>query len=149
VKIGIDMDDTICKGPDDTVPEAMSDEWNTRIENAIIIEGSIDSIKKLIDLNHQIFFVSSRYTNDRKTTEAWLEKSGITTGYTLCLRLPDLYGPQFKRIMIGALGLDVYIDDKPRLIDIAKDLVFYPILFKDWNQTMNEIDCIRLMRKRK
>jgi hypothetical protein len=148
MKIGIDIDDTICCGPDDKVPEAMSDEWNSRIENANTINGAIESIKKLIDANHKIFFISSRYTADRELTDKWLEKFDIKD-YTLCLRLPELYGPQFKRTVIGSLGLDVYIDDKPRLIDITKDLVYYPILFKNWDQTMNEIDCVKLMRKRK
>ena len=148
MKIGIDIDDTICCGPDDKVPEAMSDEWNSRIEHANTITGAVESIKKLIDAGHKIFFISSRYTADRELTDKWFEQFDIKD-YTLCLRLPELYGPQFKRTIIGSLGLDVYIDDKPRLIDIAKDLVYYPILFKDWNQVMNDIDCVKFMRKRK
>lgn len=148
MKIGIDIDDTICCGPDNTVPEAMSDEWNYRIEHANTITGAIESIKKLIDAGHKIFFISSRYTADRELTDKWLERFDIKD-YTLCLRLPELYGPQFKRTVIGSLGLDIYIDDKPRLIDISNDLVNWTILFKSWDQVMDEIACISVMRKRK
>jgi len=149
MKIGIDIDDTICRGLDNTIPEAMSKEWNYRIENAIAITNSIESIKELIASDHMIYFISSRYTADRKLTVKWLESMGIYEDeYTLCLRLPETYGPTFKRILIGALGLDIYIDDKPRLIEIADSLCIRSILFVNWNDTMDKIKdymrrCIR------
>jgi len=131
MKIGIDIDATICTDCDENTPEALSDEWKSSIKNSNAIPYAVNIINSLIDQGHEIFFISSRYSSDRDVTEQWMKKHRIGK-HVLCLRLPELYGPQFKRILIGSLGLDVYIDDKPRLIEIAKELVRYPILFDNW-----------------
>jgi hypothetical protein len=140
MKIGIDIDDTVCRGLSDTVPEAMSKEWDYRILHADAISNSIQSIKDLISSEHKIYFISSRYASDRPLTVKWFKKFGIDENdYTLCLRLPETYGPTFKRMLIGALGLDIYIDDKPRLVEIANSLNIDSILFTNWIDVMESI----------
>jgi uncharacterized HAD superfamily protein len=141
MRIGIDIDDTICRGRGKETPEALSEEWSESIVNATPIDGASEAIWSLINDDHKIYFISSRFVQDRSITEQWIHKNlGLIGSYTLCLRLPDLYGPNFKRTMIGCLGIDVYIDDMPRLIEIAKDLGVHGILFTDWKDVINKIE---------
>lgn len=145
MKIGVDIDDTICRGRGKETPEALSEEWSESIVNATPIDGAREAIRSLINDGHRIYFISSRYVQDRGITERWIHLNLGLRGneFNLCLRLPDLYGPSFKRTMISSLGIDVYIDDMPRLIVIASDHGAHGILFTNWKNVMEEIERLK------
>ncbi|MFS0674824.1 5' nucleotidase, NT5C type [Ornithinibacillus sp. 179-J 7C1 HS] len=140
-------------------PFGLSDEegsnmWNSSLEDIYYTDcppykGAVEVLNKLVQLGHEIFYITARPKNHGERTKDWMKKQGFPV-------IDDhfFYGMQDheKIHIIKDLQLNYYVDDKPDILDTLtnepielylrdqpynQDVTFNRIL--DWEEFMEKI----------
>ncbi|UDL16800.1 phosphatase [Arthrobacter phage Atuin] len=133
MKIGIDIGNVIIGGDhEDTT--FFTDDFLKTPE----VEDAISSIRDLRKAGHEIFLISKCSATVESKTMQWLKF------YDFWLRTGLKEFPYFvrhrmdKAPLARALELDLFIDDRDDII-VSMHRLRYAILFKSWEETMQEI----------
>ncbi|MFJ7733859.1 hypothetical protein ACIQXF_18530 [Lysinibacillus sp. NPDC097231] len=111
--------------------------WNSSLEeiyftNCPSFEGALEMLQTLVQQGHEIYYITSRPKQYCQQTKVWMEAQGfpITEGHFFCgMRDAE------KVAIIKELTLDVYVDDKPAVLETLHDITTKVILK---NQSYNQ-----------
>ncbi|MEK3730504.1 MULTISPECIES: 5' nucleotidase, NT5C type [unclassified Lysinibacillus] len=114
--------------------------WNSTMEEIYFtdcpsFEGAIKTLQALAAQGHDIYYITSRPKQYCAQTRAWMEAQGfpITDGHFFC-GMQDAE----KVNIIKELALDVYVDDKPTVLETLHDVTTKVILKnQSYNQHVN------------
>lgn len=123
-------------------PFGLSDEegsvmWNSSLEDIYftecpIFEGALETLLALQQAGHDIYYITSRPKQYSEKTREWMIAQGfpVKEGHFFC-GMQD----HEKVATIKALELDVYVDDKPAVLETLQDVETKVILK---NQSYNQ-----------
>lgn len=121
-------------GLTDTEGAAM---WNRSLEDIYFtdcpsFEGALETLQALAQQGHEIYYITSRPKQYCKQTREWMRAQGfpVTEGHFFC-GMQDTE----KVAIIKELALDVYVDDKPAVLETLQDVKTKVILK---NQSYNK-----------
>lgn len=82
-------------------------------------EGALETLHTLAQQGHDIYYITSRPKQYCEQTQAWMKAQGfpITEGHFFC-GMQDTE----KVAIIKELALDVYVDDKPAVLETLQDV---------------------------
>ncbi|MGE7985598.1 5' nucleotidase, NT5C type [Lysinibacillus fusiformis] len=111
--------------------------WNSSLEeiyftNCPSFEGSLKMLQALAEHGHDIYYITSRPKQFCAQTKEWMEVQGfpIKEGHFFC-GMQDAE----KVAIIKELALDVYVDDKPAVLETLHNIQTKVILK---NQSYNQ-----------
>ncbi|MEQ6354923.1 hypothetical protein ABNX05_09885 [Lysinibacillus sp. M3] len=111
--------------------------WNNSLEEIYFTDcpsfgGALETLQALAQQGHDIYYITSRPKQYCEQTRAWMEAQGfpITEGHFFC-GMQDIE----KVAIIKELALDVYVDDKPAVLETLQDVKTKVILK---NQSYNQ-----------
>lgn len=111
--------------------------WNNSLEdiyftNCPIFEGALETLRALWEMGHEIYYITSRPKQYCEKTRGWMVAQGfpVEEGHFFC-GMQD----HEKVATILALELDVYVDDKPAVLETLQD-VKTKVMLK--NQSYNQ-----------
>ncbi|MCL1698830.1 HAD family acid phosphatase [Lysinibacillus sp. Bpr_S20] len=87
--------------------------------NCPAFEGALEVLHTLAQQGHDIYYITSRPKQYCEQTQAWMKAQGfpITAGHFFC-GMQDTE----KVAIIKELALDVYVDDKPAVLETLQDV---------------------------
>lgn len=134
MKIGIDIGRVIIGGGSEDTSFFKDDFLSTpEIENAW------GSVSDLVRMENEVHFVSKCGPIIEERSIRWLENhyyfNRVPQHRVHFVRKRNLKAP-----MALALELDIFIDDREDIISSMKGIVYLPILFKSWGETMEQIE---------
>ncbi|KGR81205.1 MULTISPECIES: 5' nucleotidase, NT5C type [Lysinibacillus] len=114
--------------------------WNSVLEEIYFtdcpsFEGALKTLQTLAEQGHDIYYITSRPKQYCAQTKAWMEAQGfpITDGHFFC-GMQDAE----KVAIIKELALDIYVDDKPAVLETLHDVTTKVILKnQSYNQHVN------------
>ncbi|KOS69245.1 nucleotidase [Lysinibacillus contaminans] len=111
--------------------------WNSSLEDIYftdcpIFEGALETLQALQQEGHDIYYITSRPKQYCEKTREWMIAQGfpVTEGHFFC-GMQD----HEKVATIKSLALDVYVDDKPAVLETLQDVETEVILK---NQSYNQ-----------
>lgn len=111
--------------------------WNNSLEdiyftNCPIFEGALETLRALQQEGHDIYYITSRPKQYCEKTREWMIAQGfpVEQGHFFC-GMQD----HEKVATIQALALDVYVDDKPAVLETLQNVETKVILK---NQSYNQ-----------
>ncbi|WP_431811277.1 5' nucleotidase, NT5C type [Lysinibacillus sp. FW12] len=111
--------------------------WNSTLEeiyftNCPPFKDALETLQALAESGHEIYYITSRPKQYCAQTKAWMEEQGfpITEGRFFC-GMQDTE----KVAIIKELALDIYVDDKPAVLETLND-VRTKVMLK--NQSYNQ-----------
>ena len=111
--------------------------WNRSLEdiyftNCPIFEGALETLVALQQEGHEIYYITSRPEQYCEQTRGWMIAQGfpVAEGHFFCGMQDDE-----KVATIQALALDVYVDDKPAVLETLQGIDTKVILK---NQSYNQ-----------
>ncbi len=111
--------------------------WNNSLEeiyftNCPIFKGALETLQALNQQGHDIYYITSRPKQYCAQSQQWMKAQGfpIKEGHFFC-GMQDTE----KVAIIKKLALDVYVDDKPAVLETLQDVETKVILK---NQSYNE-----------
>ncbi|MGE7941887.1 5' nucleotidase, NT5C type [Lysinibacillus xylanilyticus] len=121
-------------GLTDTEGAAM---WNRSLEDIYFtdcpsFEGALETLQALAQQGHEIYYITSRPKQHCEQTREWMRAQGfpVSEGHFFC-GMQDTE----KVAIIKELALDVYVDDKPAVLETLQDVKTKVILK---NQSYNK-----------
>ncbi|WP_155590441.1 5' nucleotidase, NT5C type [Lysinibacillus cavernae] len=114
--------------------------WNSSLEEIYFTDcpsfaGALETLQALTEQGHDIYYITSRPKQYCAQTKAWMEAQGfpITDGHFFC-GMQDAE----KVSIIKELALDVYVDDKPAVLETLHAVTTTVILKnQSYNQHVN------------
>jgi 5'(3')-deoxyribonucleotidase len=98
--------------------------WNSLLEeiyytNCRPFPHSVETLKRLVDLGHEVFYITARESKHQDATKKWLIENGfpVKDNHFFC-GMRDVE----KLNIITELQLDYYFDDKPAVLENMLEL---------------------------
>lgn len=104
------------------------------------IYGAFDSIKELVNVGHEVVLISKCGAPVMAKTVNWLQTHEFFE-YT-GVDIDSVYfvpKREDKAPLAQQLGVEIMIDDREDIIESMQGVVALPILFEDWETTMELI----------